>query len=327
MAQRKDFYYDATLLVVPGGQKLAVGVRDSRLEPDLVPAEAGLRFGATRRAQAGGGPRETRHPVSRGRADNPAVLPVLDARRMRAADAAAIRGGVSSDALMESAGSALADELRRRFPGWKRVTVVCGPGNNGGDGLVAARRLAGSGRRGRAVHAAGARGLPRRSRRRTSTARGPSGSRRARSPVRAVSRELRRALAECDGVVDALFGTGLTRPLRGGGPPRRRIDPAGRTAGRGRRRALRAPVGRRDDGGDGRASGADGHLRRAEALSSALARGRALRPARRGGHRDPSPGPRRARFAVLSRRGRQTSRRACRRGPSIRTRPTSAGSR
>ena len=73
------------------------------------------------------------------------MLPVLDARRMRAADAAAIRGGVSSDALMESAGSALADELLRRFPDWKRVTVVCGPGNNGGDGLVAARRLAGSG--------------------------------------------------------------------------------------------------------------------------------------------------------------------------------------
>ncbi len=29
MAQRKDFYYDATLLVVPGGQKLSIGVRDS----------------------------------------------------------------------------------------------------------------------------------------------------------------------------------------------------------------------------------------------------------------------------------------------------------
>ncbi len=132
---------------------------------------------------------------------------------MRAADAAAIGGGVPSDALMESAGSALADELLRRFPGWKRVTVVCGPGNNGGDGLVAARRLAGSGV-GVALY----------------TLREPEayGGDPARNLLRARAYglsarwiggpglgALRRDLAGSDGVVDALFGTGLTRPLDG----------------------------------------------------------------------------------------------------------------
>ncbi|MFY9552092.1 MAG: NAD(P)H-hydrate epimerase, partial [Thermoanaerobaculia bacterium] len=70
------------------------------------------------------------------------MIPVLDSRRMRAADAAAIRAGVPSDELMENAAAALCGELRRAHPGWRRVVVVCGPGNNGGDGLAAARLLA-----------------------------------------------------------------------------------------------------------------------------------------------------------------------------------------
>ena len=156
------------------------------------------------------------------------MLPVLDARRMRAADAAAIRGGVSSDALMESAGSALADELLRRFPGWKRVTVVCGPGNNGGDGLVAARRLAGSGlevalftlREPGAYRGDPAQNLDR--------ARAHGLSPRSIAGPGGLS-ELRRTLAECDGVVDALFGTGLTRPLEG---EARRVVESIRRAGR-----------------------------------------------------------------------------------------------
>ena len=46
-AQRKDFYYDATLVVVPGGQKLAVGRARRGLEPDLLPAEERFRLGAS----------------------------------------------------------------------------------------------------------------------------------------------------------------------------------------------------------------------------------------------------------------------------------------
>jgi NAD(P)H-hydrate epimerase len=73
------------------------------------------------------------------------LSPVYDAEEMRAMDAWAIDDqGVSSLALMESAGDALArvaGELSRPGP----VRVVCGKGNNGGDGLVAARLLDGSG--------------------------------------------------------------------------------------------------------------------------------------------------------------------------------------
>jgi NAD(P)H-hydrate epimerase len=51
--------------------------------------------------------------------------------------------GISSLVLMESAGLGLVDEIERRSEGERlRVTVICGPGNNGGDGMVASRHLA-----------------------------------------------------------------------------------------------------------------------------------------------------------------------------------------
>ena len=59
---------------------------------------------------------------------------------MYRADALAIAGGVSEDVLIERAGRAVAEEIVRRF-GARRTTVLAGPGNNGKDGLVAARYL------------------------------------------------------------------------------------------------------------------------------------------------------------------------------------------
>lgn len=67
--------------------------------------------------------------------------PLLTAEETRAAEEA--HGG-SLDELMERAGAAVADAVLRRYPG--RVTVVCGRGNNGGDGKVCARVLEAAGR-------------------------------------------------------------------------------------------------------------------------------------------------------------------------------------
>src|ERR1019366_10278335 len=54
--------------------------------------------------------------------------------------------GVDSLSLMENAGSAVADFAREHWPAANRITVVCGRGNNGGDGFVAARRLHAAGK-------------------------------------------------------------------------------------------------------------------------------------------------------------------------------------
>ena len=70
--------------------------------------------------------------------------PILTAAAMRAADLAAIDAGTSEAELVERAGAALASAVRR-FVGPRETLVLCGPGNNGADGRVAARHLAEAG--------------------------------------------------------------------------------------------------------------------------------------------------------------------------------------
>ena len=72
------------------------------------------------------------------------MRPILTAAAMRAAEQAAIDDGTSVETLMERAGAALA-EAAYRFAGPKSALILCGPGNNGGDGYVAARHLQGRG--------------------------------------------------------------------------------------------------------------------------------------------------------------------------------------
>ena len=69
---------------------------------------------------------------------------LLDVARMGAADRLAVAGGIAESQLMQNAGSAVAREILRRFP-IQRVIVLCGPGNNGGDGFVVARDLSAAG--------------------------------------------------------------------------------------------------------------------------------------------------------------------------------------
>ncbi len=127
---------------------------------------------------------------------------LLTPAEMSLADKAAVAAGASEIALMEEAGRAVADAVMRRWPP-RPVVVLCGPGNNGGDGFVAARylalegwpvRLGLLGDRGRlegvaAHHAA-----------------------RFRGPVEPLSP----SIFEGAGLaIDAIFGAGLSRPVEG----------------------------------------------------------------------------------------------------------------
>src|ERR1700675_2697274 len=73
-------------------------------------------------------------------------MKILTADEMRTADRITTeRFGISSLELMEHAGRAVARFVLRELPQRRRIVVLCGKGNNGGDGLVAARHLAEAG--------------------------------------------------------------------------------------------------------------------------------------------------------------------------------------
>ena len=70
------------------------------------------------------------------------MIPVLTADEMRRADRLTIDEiGLPGPVLMENAGRAVCDLIPERFPHARRIVVLCGKGNNGGDGFVVARRL------------------------------------------------------------------------------------------------------------------------------------------------------------------------------------------
>ncbi|MEJ0024133.1 MAG: NAD(P)H-hydrate epimerase [Alphaproteobacteria bacterium] len=69
------------------------------------------------------------------------MLELLNSEEMARADQAAVALGVPVSKLMENAGTAVAEAVMGRWP-VQPITVLCGPGNNGGDGYVAARKLA-----------------------------------------------------------------------------------------------------------------------------------------------------------------------------------------
>jgi hydroxyethylthiazole kinase-like uncharacterized protein yjeF len=121
---------------------------------------------------------------------------ILTADEMRAAEAAAIAAGTPVETLMERAGMAAAEAVWR-FAGPLPTLILCGPGNNGGDGYVIARGLM---QRGVDVRVA-ALAEPQ------SPAAKWAGGQYA-GPVEPLERARGAPL-----LIDALFGTGLRRPL------------------------------------------------------------------------------------------------------------------
>lgn len=122
--------------------------------------------------------------------------PILTAAEMCAAEERAIAAGSSVEALMERAGAGVAEAARRLAAG-AEVLILCGPGNNGGDGYVAARVLKANG-----VSV------------RVAASREPKSE--AAIAARAAWNGPTEALTDIEGapiLVDALFGTGLSRPL------------------------------------------------------------------------------------------------------------------
>lgn len=123
--------------------------------------------------------------------------PILTANAMRAAEQAAVAAGTGVDTLMENAGAALAEAVVR-FEGSLPVLVIAGPGNNGGDGFVAARHLRA---RGIAVRVA------------AMTAPRSDAAARARQCWDGEVETLGEGTSGAPVLVDALFGTGLSRGL------------------------------------------------------------------------------------------------------------------
>lgn len=141
------------------------------------------------------------------------MKPVLSRDEVRELDRRAILRGIPSLELMERAGRGANELLLEHFPKAQRIALVCGAGNNGGDGFVVARLLRGQGRSPHAFLL----GEPTRLKGdalenyRAFTLAGGSVT-----PIDDGGlAELERGLAESDLVVDALFGTGLDRELDG----------------------------------------------------------------------------------------------------------------
>jgi NAD(P)H-hydrate epimerase len=126
---------------------------------------------------------------------------LLTVAEMKEADRLAMAAGVPSLTLMENAGGAVAEAVAGHYAKG-RVLVLCGPGNNGGDGFVAARHLK---ERGYDVSVA-----------LLGTREGLKGDAAAMAKQwKGEVLPLAPDLAKTDLIVDALFGAGLARPLEG----------------------------------------------------------------------------------------------------------------
>src|SRR5713101_3193356 len=140
-------------------------------------------------------------------------MKIVTAAEMREIDlVTSARFGVPSLTLMENAGTTVADFVASQYPSAKRVGVICGKGNNGGDGFVVARKLHESGKEVRVLLLAEPAEL-----------RGDAAEMFTRLPVPPVTTgsheqlktEPARAVFDADVLVDAVLGTGFRPPVSG----------------------------------------------------------------------------------------------------------------
>ena len=140
-------------------------------------------------------------------------MKIVTAAEMREIDrATSQRFGVPSLTLMENAGTAVAEFVVAQYPSAERIGVICGKGNNGGDGFVAARKLKAAGREVRVVLLAEPAEL-----------RGDAAEMFARLPVAPVivrnGEELEAGTGagvfESEVLLDAILGTGFKPPVTG----------------------------------------------------------------------------------------------------------------
>ena len=129
---------------------------------------------------------------------------VLTVAQMAAADRAAIAGGLDEVALMEAAAAAVTRRALELLSPGAAVLVLCGPGNNGGDGFAVARQLRA---RGHAVTLAATQPA--------AAYRGAAGVMAGRWEGAVEPLAAKHGERTDDLVVDALFGAGLNRPLEG----------------------------------------------------------------------------------------------------------------
>ncbi len=130
------------------------------------------------------------------------ALALLGCGQMAKADAFAIAAGVSGPTLMEAAGQSVAVAVMERHAR-RPVIVLCGPGNNGGDGFVAARHLQAAGWPVRVILFGEVEGLKGDAAWAAGTWTGP------------VERWSPALLEGAALVIDAIFGAGLSRPVDG----------------------------------------------------------------------------------------------------------------
>ncbi len=159
------------------------------------------------------------HPASDecGKIPADAMLKILTSQQMRAVDRTTIDEiGIPGPVLMENAGLRIAEEILKRFPipALERIVVVAGKGNNGGDGLVAARHLRQRG--GKPVVLL----LAAKDEVKGDAALNLAAAEKSGVEVVDASTELcwkkqRMTLIHASVVVDAIFGTGLDKPASG----------------------------------------------------------------------------------------------------------------